>query len=101
MQKGERMRIAFILLIASALVSRADENAAGRWEGTVQIPSHELVLVVDLVAGRGDGGGWQGSITIPGLGIKGAPLTDIAVKSDDLVFSIKSPLTDQRPGPAK
>src|SRR5205823_2518488 len=41
------------------------------------------------------------SITIPGLAIKGAPLADIAVKSDGVVFSIKSALTDQRTGPAK
>jgi hypothetical protein len=95
------MRIAFILFVASALVSRADENAAGRWEGTVQIPSRELVLIVDLAAGGGDGGNWQGSITIPGLAIKGAPLTDIAVKSDGVIFSIKSALADQRAGPAK
>jgi hypothetical protein len=101
MQMGERMRIAFILFLASILVSRADENAGGRWEGTVKIPSRELVLIVDLAAGNGDGGNWQGSITIPELGIKGASLTDIAVKSDDVVFSIKSALADQRAGPAK
>ena len=93
--------MAFILFVASTLVSRADENAAGRWEGTVQIPSRELVLIVDLAAGSGHGENWQGSITIPGLGIKGAPLTDIAVKSDGVVFSIKSALADQRAGPAK
>ena len=86
MQMGQPMRIAFILLLASALVSRADENAAGRWEGTVTIPSRELVLVVDLATGSGDSGGWQGSITVPELGIKGAPLTDIGVKSDDRRF---------------
>jgi len=101
MQMGQGMRIVFILLLASALVSRADENAAGRWEGTVKIPSRELVLVVDLAAGSGDSGGWQGSITVPELGIKGAPLTDIGVKSDTVVFSIKSALADQRAGPAK
>ena len=101
MQMGQGMRIVFILLLASALVSRADENAAGRWEGTVKIPSRELVLVVDLAAGSGDSGGWQGSITIPELGIKGAPLTDIGVKSDTVVFSIKSALADQRAGSAK
>ena len=101
MQICECMRIAFILLFASALVSRADENAAGRWEGTVQIPSRELVVIVDLATGSGDSGGWQGSITIPGLGLKGAPLSDIAVKASDIAFSIKSALADQGTGPAK
>jgi len=94
------MRVAFILLLASAFLSRADENAAGRWEGMVQIPGRQLMLVVDLAAESG-GGGWQGSITIPELGIKGAPLSDIALKGSDIVFSIKGALADQRTGPAK
>ena len=94
------MRVAFILLLASAFISRADENAAGRWEGTVQIPGRPLEVIVDLAA-KGDEGGSQGSITIPGLGIKGAPLSDIALNSDNIAFSIKSALADQRTGPAK
>ena len=94
------MRVAFILLLASAFISRADENAAGRWEGTVQIPGRPLEVIVDLAA-KGDEGGSQGSITIPGLGIKGAPLSDIAVNGDNVAFSMKSALADQRTGPAK
>src|SRR4029450_7117533 len=94
------MRVVFILLLASALISRADENAAGRWEGTVQIPGRQLTLIVDLAA-ESSSGGWQGSITIPGLGLKGAPLSDIALNGSDIVFSTKSALADQRTGPAK
>ena len=94
------MRIAFILLLASTLISRADENAAGRWEGAVQIPGRQLKLIVDL-AKESSGSGWQGSITIPGLGLKGAPLNDIALKGNDIVFSMKGALADQRIGPAK
>src|SRR5438067_13497159 len=94
------MRVAFILLLASAFISRADENAAGRWQGTVQIPGSPLGVSVDLAA-KGDEGGSQGSITIPGLGIKGAPLGDIAVNGDNVAFSMKSALADQRTGPAK
>jgi hypothetical protein len=90
-----------ILLLAAPLISRAEENAAGRWEGTVQIPGRELVLIVDLAKESGGGGNWQGSITFPGLGIKGAPLSDIALNSDNIAFSIKSALADQRAGPAK
>jgi hypothetical protein len=95
------MRIAFILLFASVLISRADENAAGRWEGTLQIPGRELVLIVDLGAENGGGRNWQGSITIPALGIKGAPLSDIALSGDNVAFSIKSALADPHSGPAK
>src|SRR2546427_8854893 len=94
------MRVAFILLLASAYISRADENADGRWEGTVQIPGRPLEVIVDLAA-KGDKGEWQGSITIPGLGIKGTPLSDIALNGDNLAFAMKSALADQRTGPAK
>ena len=87
------MRIVLILLLVSTLISRADENAAGRWEGSVQIPGRELKLIVDLAAESGVGG-WQGSITIPGLGLKGAPLDDIALKGSDIVFSMQTALAD-------
>ncbi len=101
MQRGERMRVAFILLVASSLLSRAEENAVGRWEGTVQIPGRELVLVVDLAKDASGGNVWQGSITIPGMGLKGASLIDIAVKTSDVAFAIKTALADQHAGPAK
>src|SRR5437868_11377282 len=94
------MRIAFILFLASAVLSYADDNAAGRWEGSVQIPGRQLKVIVDL-AKESTGSGWQGSITIPGLGLKGAPLSDIALNGSDVVFSIKTALADQRTGPAK
>src|SRR5438270_498636 len=94
------MRVAFILFFASAVLSYADENAAGRWEGSVQIPGRQLKLIVDL-AMESTGGGWQGSITIPGLRLKGAPLSDIALNGREVVFSIKTALADQRTGPAK
>src|SRR5436190_231369 len=94
------MRVAFILLLATAFISRAEENAAGRWEGTVQIPGRPLEVIVDLAA-KSDKGEWQGSITIPGLGIKGAPLSDIALNGDSVAFSIKSALAEQGTGPAK
>ena len=63
------MRVAFILLLASAFISRADENASGRWEGTVQIPGRPLEVIVDLAA-KSDKGGWQGSVTIPDWELK-------------------------------
>jgi len=100
MQRGERMRVAFILLLASSLLSRAEENAVGRWEGTVQIPGRELVLIVDLAKDAG-GDSWQGSVTVPELGLKGTPLSDIAVKPSDVAFAIKNALADQHTGPAK
>jgi hypothetical protein len=77
-----------IFLISSALLGRAQEVASGHWEGSVQIPDRELKLIVDLAQQKG--GTWTGSITIPGLNVKGASLADIAVKDSDASFSLKS-----------
>lgn len=82
------MRLVVVLVLASAILGRAEENPIGRWEGSVQIPDRELPLIVDLA--RPDGGAWVGSIIIPGLGVNGVPLNEINVKSSDLSFAFKS-----------
>jgi hypothetical protein len=93
------MKLTLPLLLASALFCHADEIAAGRWEGKVQIPGRDLTLVVDL--SPNSAGAWDGSITIPALNVKGAALADIALKGADLSFTIKSALTARDAGPAK
>ncbi len=92
------MRFAFIIVLCSALLARADEPAAGRWEGSAQIPGQELRLIVDLAR---DGGAWSGSIIVPGFGVKGAPLKDITLNGSDLSFSIKGALSGQNVEPPK
>jgi len=75
-------------LLASVTVCRPEESASGRWEGALQIPGRELTLIVDLAQ---DGqGSWIGSIIIPGLDVKGALLTEIAVKGSGASFAIKT-----------
>ena len=94
------MRVAFILLLASAFISRADENAPG--DGKEPCKSRgDRWRSLSIWRQRVTRGGSQGSITIPGLGIKGAPLSDIGLNGDNVAFSMKSALADQRTGPAK
>jgi hypothetical protein len=81
------MRLILTLLFVSATLCRAGENTAGRWEGSVQIPDRELKLIVDLAQSSG---AWIGSIIIPTLNVKGAPLADITVKDSDASFALKS-----------
>ena len=83
------VRLIAILIIAAALPCPAEELISGRWEGTAQIPDAELNLIVDLSQ---ENGAWAGSIIIPGLGLKGAPLTDIKVQSPDVNFAVKGAL---------
>jgi hypothetical protein len=83
------MRLITILIVAAALPCEAEEAISGRWEGSARIPNDELTVVLDLAQ---DGGAWVGSIIIPGLGVKGAPLTDIKVDPPDVKFAMKGPL---------
>jgi hypothetical protein len=82
------MRVLPALLIFSATTCNAAELTPGRWEGAVHIPDRELTVVVDL--DRGTGGAWVGSITVAGLDIKGAPLSDIVVKASEIVFATQT-----------
>ena len=83
------VRLMLILIVAAALPCRAEDVVSGRWEGTAQIPGNELTVVVDLAQ---ENGAWVGSIIIPGLGLKGVPLTDIKVQPPDVNFGVKGAL---------
>ena len=83
------VRLTMILIIAAALTCLAEDVISGRWEGTAQIPDNELTVVVDLAQ---ENGVWVGSIIIPGLGLKGVPLTDIKLQPPDLNFAVKGAL---------
>jgi hypothetical protein len=83
------LRLIAMLIVATALPSRAEDAISGRWVGTARIPSDELPVIVDLAP---QNGAWVGSIIIPGLGLKGAPLTDIKVEPVDVKFAVKGAL---------
>ena len=78
----------FAIFLAYSWICHAEENIAGRWEGSAQIPEGEIKLVVDLA--QDPNGAWVGSITVPGFGVKGFPLGDIAVKDSEVTFAIKN-----------
>jgi hypothetical protein len=83
------LRLVAIVVLATASPSRGEEAISSRWEGTTHIPGDDLPLIVDLAQ---ENGAWIGSIIIPGLDVKGAPLTDIKVKPPDVSFSVKGTL---------
>jgi hypothetical protein len=78
-----------ILIIAASLPCLAEDVISGRWEGIAQIPDDELTVIVDLAQ---ENGVWVGSIIIPGLGLKGVPLTEIKVQPPDVNFAVKGAL---------
>jgi hypothetical protein len=83
------VRLMLILIVAAALPCRGEDVISGQWDGTAQIPGNELTVVVDLAQ---ENGVWVGSIIIPGLGLKGVPLTDIKVQPPDVNFGVKGAL---------
>ena len=83
------LRLVAILVLATAVASRAEEAISSRWEGTAHIPGDDLTVIVDLAQ---ENGAWIGSMIIPGLDVKGAPLTDIKVNPPDISFSVKGTL---------
>jgi hypothetical protein len=86
---GALVRLITLLIVAAALPFRAEDVISGRWEGTARVPDDELTVVVDLAQ---ENGAWVGSIIIPGLGLKGAPLTEIKVQPLDVNFAVKGAL---------
>jgi hypothetical protein len=58
-----------------------------------------LQLVVDLA--QDSAGAWKGSIIVPGLGLKGEPLTNVVVTDTDVAFEVGSSLASPTDGPAR
>lgn len=92
------VRLTFFLFFVSALVCDASNNFVGRWQGRVQIPDRVFDLIVDL--DQTNGKDWVGSIIIPGLGVKGAPLTEIAINGSAVLCTIKGAVASERTGSA-
>lgn len=82
--------VRLIAIVVAAVVFPCEaQDLTGRWEGNARIPDDELTVVVDLAQ---QNGAWVGSIIIPGLGLKGMPLTDIKVEPPDINFAVKGAL---------
>src|SRR5215471_14429730 len=93
-----RRTISILLLCLPALACATGKTPEGRWEGRLQIPGRDLNLVVDLAENGAEP--WTGSITIFGLGIKGAPLSNLVVRDTHLTFDIGDLLRSPTYGPA-
>jgi hypothetical protein len=101
-----RMRSAALLILASTLIcagaAAIAEDLGGRWEGSIKIPGDEVELIVDLAPSGASGGKeWTGSIIIPGLGVKGAQLSALAVGDQKFSCTIDGALGNERTGKAR
>jgi hypothetical protein len=83
-----RVLICFGLLCAVAAMSNAQtkENPAGRWEGSIAVPTGGMKVIVDL--DRDAQGVWIGDIDLPDQGVKDLPLRNVTVSGTSVSFAL-------------
>ena len=89
----QRITVLCLFVVSCALLSRAAEQRpplSGQWEGSVQIPGYELHVVIDLAQKDQE---WVGSLTAQQFGVKGAPLSGLVVKENDVEFGSRGGVT--------
>ena len=74
-----------IALLLGPAAFAADQDLAGHWTGTVQVPGQQLEFDVDLRSGTD---GWSGDITIPAQSIRDLALEGIVIDGDSVRFAI-------------
>lgn len=87
------------LLFVPALALSTAPPLEGRWEGRADIPGRDSRIVLDLAPQSS--GGWAGSLILPGLGIKGAPLSNVVATDGEVAFDLGSVLSAPDYGPAR
>lgn len=73
------------LLFALCLPALAADSVAGRWDGSIALPTQKLEIHVDLEQA---GGAWKGDIDIPAQGARDLPLTAVTVDGANVSFQI-------------
>ena len=76
-----------IVALALPLASAQNKPAGtGHWEGSIQVPDHELKILIDLA--QNEKGEWVGNIAIPEQALKEFPLSKIVVKGSAVSFAM-------------
>lgn len=83
-----------VVAVAAATAAGAPVDVAGRWQGTIHVPSAEVEAVIDLA--RDDGGAWIGSMVAPALALPGTPVSALSVEGAQVRFTLKGVLGDPR-----
>jgi hypothetical protein len=68
------------------VLAQAPTPPSGHWVGSIQIPGQPLDIEIDLAKKAAD---WEGTISIPVQGLKGFPISAIAVQGDTVSFTMK------------
>jgi uncharacterized damage-inducible protein DinB len=66
--------------------AQSQANAAGHWEGSINLPGRELVIAVDLE--RDQDGTWSATMDLPAQGFQYFPLMDVTVEGSTISFAM-------------
>jgi hypothetical protein len=85
---GRTLLLSVLLLVpVSSLHAQAAGDPSGHWEGTVKAPGMEVKVEFDLA--RNDRGILAGTFSQPAQGVKGLPLSSVAVEASQVRFVVK------------
>lgn len=89
MRSHRRTLLLGLLLFTPGSLARAQSAAdpSGHWEGTLKVPQMELKVEIDLV--RDSQGVFAGTFSQPAQGVKGLPLSSVAVEASAVRFVVK------------
>src|SRR5260370_11769182 len=79
---------ALVLSPAPSLLAQTAADPSGHWEGTVQMPNMELKIEIDLA--KNSKGELTGTLGNPAQGVKGLPLSTVAVAGTSVRFVLKA-----------
>lgn len=77
---------AILLWLPAAALAQTPPNAAGRWEGNIEIQGMKVGINVELA--RKESAAWTGTITIPAQMFKDVALENVTVKGNAVSFEI-------------
>ena len=89
MRSHRRTLLLGVLLLTPGLLTHAQSAAdpSGHWEGTLKVPQMELKVEIDLA--RDSRGVVAGTFSQPAQGVKGLPLSSVAVEASAVRFVVK------------
>jgi hypothetical protein len=88
MRPHRRTLLLGLLLLTPGAVARAQSaDPSGHWEGTLKVPQMELKVEIDLA--RDSQGVFTGTFSQPAQGVKGLPLSSVAVEASAVRFVVK------------
>ena len=93
-------RIFAVAMVVAPMIARAAElSAEGRWQGVIEIPGRPVHATLDVALDAA--GVWQGSLTMPALGLAGAPVKEVVVSGRRVTFAFTGAFDGSRYGTAR